>query len=397
MNTVEQVTKSQPSAIVRVGDNYEKEVVLVDIKGRAYTSIIRLGKQTLIDTIGGDAVKRIPYYDASVIVPLHLNYQSVFGSCINRYYPLGIRPQQGDFATWRSLISHVFGAQEEMGWDYIQLLFNQPTQTLPILCLVSQENHTGKSTFCNGLSFLFGLNVGFFGQDDLSSQFNVWIKCLVAVFEEISETKTTLNRLKNQSTAKTATLNQKHQPQVTFQPFVKIIICSNNEKTFIKANENDIRYWVRKVGKIQNFDADFDVKLQQEAPAMLSYLSKRMLSTKRSSRMWFSPEDICTDALKKVVKESRSKCAKDIEIVIDDRLQQGEGKSFFANLTELSELLQRKYSPSEIQTAIREELHYPKPKQQRYTNYMGEAKSGKPYVFISPDTEPPPDESNLPF
>ena len=95
-----------------------------------------------------------------------------------------------------------------LGWDYLTLLYRNPTQVLPVLCLVSPENHTGKSSFGNALSYLFGTNVGFYTQDDLNSTFNGWIKSLVAVFEEISDAKKTLNKIKAMSTAKKATINE---------------------------------------------------------------------------------------------------------------------------------------------------------------------------------------------
>jgi hypothetical protein len=44
-------------------------------------------------------------------------------------------------------------------------------------------------------------------------------------------------------------------------------------------------------------------KLEKEIPALLHVLCHRRLSTTNQSRMWFTPEQIATDALKKVKSE----------------------------------------------------------------------------------------------
>ena len=56
--------------------------------------------------------------------------------------------------------------------DYLQLLYLQPIQKLPILLLVSEERNTGKSTFLNFLKALFQNNVTFNTNEDFRSQFN---------------------------------------------------------------------------------------------------------------------------------------------------------------------------------------------------------------------------------
>jgi len=44
-------------------------------------------------------------------------------------------------------VKHIFGDQIELGLDYLQLLYQKPVQILPIVCLVSKERSTGKTTF----------------------------------------------------------------------------------------------------------------------------------------------------------------------------------------------------------------------------------------------------------
>lgn len=376
----------------RVGDDYEKEVKTYDVAGRKRTEWRKLKRETIIDDFGKEFLHQIKAYDGVVVVPSNTDYQPNIGRCVNRYYPIGVTPQEGAFPTWQTLIQRVFGEQEKQGWEYLANLYQNPMQILPVFCLVSPENGTGKTSFANGLSILFGQNIGFFGQSDLSSQFNTWLRSLVAIFEEIKETEATLNKIKSASTARQVTVNAKYQQQVSFQPFVKLVICSNNEKSFIKANNDDIRYWIRKMKPISpnEFDPDFEDKLHLEAPAVLYHLSKIQLG-KSYSRMYFLPDEIRTDALREVVKESRSTCAKDLEILIQEKTD--ALGSWSATLSEVLELAGRRYAVSDVKNALKEELGFKSSERVIwYSNPNGERRAGRPYMFGYKD-----DTSQLPF
>jgi len=273
----------------------------------------------------------------------------------------------------------VFGEQESMGWEYLATLYQNPLQILPILCLVSEENGTGKTTFANALENLFGQNVGFYGQQDLSSQFNTWMSSLVAVFEEINETETTLNKLKAASTARSVTINAKYQQPYTFNPFVKIILLSNNEKTFIRANRNDIRFWVRKLSPLAAYDHNFEKNLKLETPAVAYYLSTYVLREPRS-RMYFSPQEIETEALRLVVKESQSNCVKELSEFIADSLEDAD--PFLATTLDLFDLLDKHYTRSEIKQALQNDFCLsPSVNPVRYTTISGLSKTGRVYTF----------------
>lgn len=394
----------------RVGDKYEKTITNYDIDGRPYEDIITLSKESIVDAHGKDFLHRIPLYDAHCIVPSHTDFRQVVGRCWNLYRPIEQRPMRGEHPAWDLLMQRVFGEQEALGWDYLTILYRYPTHTLPVLCLVSKENHTGKSTFGNALSYLFGLNVGFFTQDDLTSTFNQWIKHLVAVFEEISETKHTLNKIKAMATAKSATLNEKYLKQVKFQPFVKLLILSNNDSTFIRANREDIRYWVRKLTPLgeSEYDKDFDAKLMAEIPAILYELATRNIATPKQSRMWFAPTHITTEALDKVRNESRADVVKDLEIVIDELL--AEMPYFYATIGDFVELLKNKYPQNIIKKALIEDFGvHPSPTNLRFQGVRGtsqadKSRTGTPYLFKRRDVAedevkeaPDPYDRSVPF
>ena len=93
-----------------------------------------------------DYIGSVPKYDGFCTVPEHIGYRSVVGKFLNLYEPIDHRPQEGDLSHIQSLVRHIFGEQYELGMDYLQLLYLQPIQKLPILLLVSEERNTGKST-----------------------------------------------------------------------------------------------------------------------------------------------------------------------------------------------------------------------------------------------------------
>lgn len=363
--------------IRRVGTIFQQSVMSYDVEGNPHLEWLTINRETAKDLIGKDNISQTPYFSGFCIVPSHTNYKEVIGNQINLYHHLPCQPNAGEHPFTDILINRVFGNDAGKFWDYLTILYRYPLHYLPVLCLVSKENHSGKSTVGNLIKDLFGENIGFYGQDDLNSTFNIWIKSLVAVFEEISDTKRALNKIKAASTAQSITLNQKYLPQISYRPFVKVIILSNNEESFIQANEYDIRYWIVRVPRMkkEDFIQDFDCKLRSEASAVLYTLSTREIVTECSSRMWFSPEDIATDALEVVRQESRSECAKDILIWAEE-----VGENFYATLAEIREGIGNRYTLAEIKKALQGELKKTNP-QRRYKDRWGNERNGKPYCF----------------
>ena len=52
---------------------------------------------------------------------------------------------------------------------------------------------------------------------------------------------------------------------------------------------------------------NFLEKLKAEIPAFLFHLQGRTLSTEHKSRMWFAPEQIATDALRRIIRCNRNR------------------------------------------------------------------------------------------
>ena len=187
---------------IRVGTTLYKLVNQPRLNGGYVKKRIVWNNETLRQDYGKHYLATVPKYDGFCTVPEHVNYQPVVGKFLNLYEPITHQPQEGDFPSIRSLVEHIFGEQYELGMDYLQLLYLQPIQKLPILLLVSEERNTGKSTFLNFLKALFQNNVTFNTNEDFRSQFNSdWAgKLLIVVDEVLLSRREDSERLKNLST-----------------------------------------------------------------------------------------------------------------------------------------------------------------------------------------------------
>ena len=131
---------------IRVGTTLYTIVNQPRINGGFVKKRIVWNNETLRQDYGKDFIATVPKYDGFCTVPNHVNYQPVVDKFLNLYEPIGHQPKEGEFPHVESLIRHIFGEQYELGMDYLQLLYLQPVQKLPILLMVSEERNTGKST-----------------------------------------------------------------------------------------------------------------------------------------------------------------------------------------------------------------------------------------------------------
>ena len=265
--------------------------------------------ETLRQDYGKDYIGSVPKYDGFCTVPEHIGYRPVIGKFLNLYEPIDHQPQEGDFPSISSLVEHIFGEQYELGMDYLQLLYLQPVQKLPILLLVSEERNTGKSTFLNFLKALFQNNVTFNTNEDFRSQFNSdWAgKLLIVVDEVLLNRREDSERLKNLSTTLSYKVEAKGKDRDEIAFFAKFVLCSNNEYLPVIIDAGETRYWVRKINRLQSDDTNFLQRLKAEIPAFLHFLTNRKLSTDRESRMWFNPSLLHTEALQRIIRSNRNR------------------------------------------------------------------------------------------
>ena len=294
---------------MRVGTTLYKVVNQPCASGGYEKRRVIWNNSTLRQDYGKNYLATVLKYDGFCTVPDHLNYRKEIDGFLNLYEPIEHTPQIGDFPNIRSLVLHIFGEQYNLGLDYLQLLFLQPLQKLPILLLVSEERNTGKSTFLNFLKAVFGDNVTFNTNEDFRSQFNSdWAgKLLIVVDEVLLNRREDSERLKNLSTTFNYKVEAKGKDRTEIAFFAKFVLCSNNEYLPVIIDAGETRYWVRKINPLQNDDTNFLQKLKEEIPAFLFFLTQRELSTEKESRMWFNPKLTHTAALQKIIRSNRNR------------------------------------------------------------------------------------------
>ncbi|MFR6075035.1 primase-helicase family protein [Phocaeicola coprocola] len=339
MSTDETLRNESP--FVRVGTTLYKIVNQPRLNGGYVKKRIVWNNETLRQDYGKDYLANVPKYDGFCTVPDHVNYRQVIDNFLNLYEPIGHQPKEGGFSHIQALLHHIFGEQYELGMDYLQLLYLQPVQKLPILLLVSEERNTGKSTFLNFLKAMFRNNVTFNTNEDFRSQFNSdWAgKLIIVVDEVLLNRREDSERLKNLSTTLSYKVEAKGKDRDEIAFFAKFVLCSNNERLPVIIDPGETRYWVRKIHHLENDDTHFLQKLIEEIPAFLYFLQHRTLTTQNVSRMWFSPKQTETAALLKIIRCNKSKYEVEAAELIKEIMECMEIDSFSFCLNDLLILL----------------------------------------------------------
>lgn len=324
-----------------VGTTLYKIVNQPRLNGGYVKKRIVWNNETLRQDYGKNYLANVSKYDGFCTVPDHVNYRQVIDNFLNLYEPIGHQPKEGDFSHIQALVYHIFGEQYELGMDYLQLLYLQPVQKLPILLLVSEERNTGKSTFLNFLKAMFRNNVTFNTNEDFRSQFNSdWTgKLIIVVDEVLLNRREDSERLKNLSTTLSYKVEAKGKDRDEIAFFAKFVLCSNNERLPVIIDPGETRYWVRKIHHLENDDTHFLQKLIEEIPAFLYFLQHRSLTTQNVSRMWFSPKQTETAALLKIIRCNKSKYEVEAAELIKEIMECMEIDSFSFCLNDLLILL----------------------------------------------------------
>ena len=286
---------------------------------------LKWSRETIIQDHGKKIIYDIPKYDGFCCIPNHLKYQKTIENFYNIYNEIPHQPSISRVSVDEipfsiSFLQHIFGNQVDLGLDYLKDLLENPTQILPILCLVSKERATGKTTFLKWMKEIFGRNMTYIKGDSFNSQFNSdWASMLLIAIDEVFfDRKGITERLKYLSTTNKDKLENKGKDREEIDFFGKFILCSNNEDNFIQIDENEIRFWVLKINPIKLENTEFLQNLISEIPQFLSFLIHRKFHSQKKSRMWFSPDEIKTKALQKLVFKNGNKLeAKMVELLYE--------------------------------------------------------------------------------
>lgn len=314
-------------------------------------------KQDYEGKLGAAILAAAPKYINKVNIPEHINYTESIKSpsddlYYNTYCQLAYKPEPGgDFPHIRKLVGHIFGEQEEMGYDYLQLLYIYPVKKLPALLLVSKENATGKSTFCNFLSALFGDNAWELTPETFRSKFAApWLgKLLVFIEETMLDDKKDYEKVKSLVTALSIPAESKGKDWYPVSTFVKFVFCSNNEACPVLLDNQDTRFWVRKVPPLtdKNPNEDFLEECKKEIPFFLEWLLHRQLSTAGTDRLWFTPEETRTEAWQKIVAGSRDSFERSLVNLLLDIMKAYKLDELRYSKTELNKIFKEAPQPSD--------------------------------------------------
>lgn len=384
---------------IRVRTNYFKTIEKTNNWGVKVKNIVPWNKDAIIDDYGRQALKKIHKYNDFTVEPNNLNYQPVYGGMWNLYEPFPHLPHPEkvnieEIPTTANFMAHVFGDQVELGYKYMKVLYENPKQVLPVLVLVSKERATGKSSFLNWMDIIFANNYTQISPEDMHSAFNSQYayRNIIGIDEAVIDKQSAVEKIKSIATARTILVNQKMIAQYRIPFFGKIIITTNKETDFMRVDEEEIRFWVRKLDTIpaDKMTATFYENLLAEVPKFLRYLIDLPDIEYGRSRMVFTADEISNDLLDQVKRDSRSGLHKELEILIRDWFIENDHiEDLYLRLHDIKSGWFRddnRVTRNYLQSVIENEMGYTMEKNARYVMFgSGEKKKGTPYRFQKKD------------
>ena len=282
-----------------------------------------------------DFVDTITRYDGFCSEPNFIGqYQQSVHNCYNVVRPLRWIPEAGSITSTIGYLKHVFRGngnvllddkgnfekeqsflndQFTVALDYLTIMLKHPKQKLPVPCLVSPENTTGKSTFLNWLQMIFGNNnMAIMGNAQFQMKFNGHFatKYIISIDESFLEVdkKSEKERLKQLVTADSIYVEYKGMNVRKIPYYGKIIICSNDADRLMKIDEGESRWFVVRVPVIEGKkDPDLEDKMKKEASAWLHFLKNRSIVHPREDRLWFSSDRFITEQFRIIVESTKNR------------------------------------------------------------------------------------------
>jgi len=320
--------KLRECPFVRVGTDYFKLIEKPDTFGINRQVLKRWKKEEIIQDHGKEYLKQVPKFDDFILRFDYKKHQKVINGCYNLSEPMAYTPEKGEIKWSHILMNHIFGDQLELGYRYMKLLYEHPHHIAPILALVSKTRGTGKTTVINWMSMLFGSNSVVIGSGDIANSFNSQYanKHIIIVEETLLDKALSVEKLKSLSTAKQITVNEKFISQYTLPFYGKIILTSNKEDKFVKIDQEETRFFVRKLNKPQFKNHSILSDLEKEIPAFLYYLENEVPAIDfERDRFGFTPEELDNEYLQSLKHESKTYLYKELEEKITEFfLNEGE-------------------------------------------------------------------------
>ena len=375
---------------LRIGTKYHKKVLEPLHSGDKLEKLIGWSRSELELDHGKEFLKKIPRYDGFCLIPTHDDHEEVIDSFYNKYEKLSHKESKGEFAKTELFLKHIFEEHYIIALDYLTILWRYPTQTLPVLALVSKEKGTGKTSFLNWLKLIFEKNMTINSNADFDSRFNSdWTnKLIIAIDEVMLNSKQHTEKLKQLATAKSIKSEAKGKDKNETIYFGKLILNANDEEGFIRTDDQEMRFWIRKVKPLSQ--SQFVVKensndestnygnpnmleeLLEEIPAFIYLLSKREIVNPKVTRMWFTKEQLHTKALEVLIRGSRSSLYDEIHFVITELFEMHDVPELQFSAKDLVDVLlynsYKNVSSSNVSETLKKEFELTA-KNSSYTKY----------------------------
>jgi len=199
---------------------------------------------------------------------------------------------------------------------YMWVLYINPKHPLPFIGLVSVANGTGKTKFLQFIKAIYKANAIFIDADDISDTWNDHYidKLCILIDEKIDgkNRKADLQKYKKLITGGTQSRKARFQSAVDVEFYGKFSLCSNDDQTMMALEEENTRFWIIDVPKLEETDVDILEKAILEIPAFLYHLEHEYKPLERQGRLWFNSDDIQTERSKVIRENSRSDLAKEV-------------------------------------------------------------------------------------
>lgn len=396
MNYVEYRVLKKQVPFIRVGTDYFKIIHKTNRYNVSCKKIKSWKKDEIREDYGKELLKDIPKFDDFTILPNNKFYKEFEGNCYNLYSAFPHKKiEKGNFTHVDNLMHHIFGEHVDLGYKYMKILYENPEQILPVLVLVSTERQTGKTTFLNFLEILFADNYVMIAPTDLNNQFNhlYATKNIIAIDETVIDKQASVEKLKTIATQKSMMVNQKNISQYVIPFFGKVVIATNKVTDFMRIDEEEIRFWVRRINPLQTLNTNIEKCITKEIPQFLYYLENLPEIDFKNSRMVFTHEDIRTEDLEAVMVESHSGLRKELQIFIENYFMINNDTEFYATAIDIKTRFfnhDNQISNHYIYKVLNKELKLKiSDKLIRYTSFDNvEKKVGKPFLFKKVDFLP---------
>jgi len=328
-----------------VHDTLYKKVTKINAKGKA-TYSFKVIREPFVKNLYKDYsnfLDEVPRYESFCVKPDNTEkYQQVVDNAFNLYLPITHKPVIGNWSETYVFFKHLFRGvstikfSKEGIWtenfvegcafaiwiDWLTILLQMPLEKLPVPCLFSPENGTGKSTAMHLLEAILGDNGTVLGNEEFLMAFNAHYitKLFVGLDEAMIEKEVEKERLKKMVTSKSGYLQFKGKDMEKIDFFAKFIFCTN-KKNFMKVEAEESRWFVTQVYPFDKANQKaniLDDYLIGEIPQLLYYLLNRKVFHKKVSRTWFDEKHYQTEAFLSLVSETKYSAEKEIESFIKD-------------------------------------------------------------------------------